>query len=140
MSAMKPGILSSPAAQLMAIEVITELLVSASPQKLGEVLTEHLRELSGARTVMVLAHRKRPDRDSLLHVSPLRRFDLFAPAELDLFCLEHTPGELPFPLLYFRDLPVEGGALRAGITLSLGSAACGRRSDRLAAPVCSDRH
>lgn len=116
MSAMKPGILSSPAAQLMAIEVITELLVSASPQKLGEVLTEHLRELSGARTVMVLAHRKRPDRDSLLHVSPLRRFDLFAPAELDLFCLEHTPGELPYsPDELPADLPLKVVLERAGI-------------------------
>ncbi|MDD2736412.1 MAG: PAS domain S-box protein [Desulfuromonadaceae bacterium] len=86
----------SPAAQLMAIEVISELLISTSPQKLCEALTDHLRELSGARTAIVLAHRPEPNHHELLHVSPLRRAGLFSPTELNLFCFEQSPGELPF--------------------------------------------
>lgn len=87
---------TSPAAQLMAIEVLTELLVSTSPQMLGESLTNHLRELSGARTVMVLAHRPEPEAHELLYVSPLRRVDLLSPAELNVFGFECTPGNLPY--------------------------------------------
>ena len=106
----------SPAAQLMAIEVISELLVSTSPHKLGEALTEHLRELSGARTVMVLVHRSEPESDELLNVSPLRRATLFSPTELNNFCHEKTFGEfivstgkLP------ADHPLQAQLLRAGI-------------------------
>ncbi len=94
---------SSPAAQLMAIEVISELLVSASPHKLGEALTEHLRELSGARTVMVLAHNSEPFFDELLNVSPERRSTLFSPAELNNFSHDVTPVELP---VLTAELPV----------------------------------
>ncbi|MBT0663682.1 PAS domain-containing protein [Geobacter pelophilus] len=96
MSVVKTSRESHAASQLMAIELISGLLVSTSPQKLGEVLTEQLRELSGAKTVMVLAHRPEPAPNELLHVSPLRRADLFSVAELDLFCLEKTPGALPY--------------------------------------------
>lgn len=106
----------SPAAQLMAVEIISQLLVSTSPHKLGEALTEHLRELSGAKTVMVLAHRPEPETDELLNVSPLRRAMLFSPAELDNFCYEKSPEELPFlaeelPLNY----PLRAQLLRVGI-------------------------
>jgi PAS domain S-box-containing protein len=88
----------SPAAQLMAVEVISELLVSASPHKLGEVLAEHVRELSGAKTVMLLAHRPVPATDELLNVSPVRRANIFSPAELDNFCFQKNPGDLPISL------------------------------------------
>ncbi len=74
------------AAQLVAIEVISELLVSTTPQEFSEALTNHLRELSGAKTVMVLVHSSSPAQDTLLHVSPARRADLFSQSELDLFC------------------------------------------------------
>ncbi|HBA87585.1 MAG TPA: hybrid sensor histidine kinase/response regulator [Geobacter sp.] len=80
----------------MAVEVISELLVSSSPQRLGEVLTEHLRELTGARTVMVLAHSDNPSvAHELLNVSPARRAALFTPEELNLFCYRSTPEEIP---------------------------------------------
>ena len=87
---------SSPAAQLMAVEVITELLVTTSPHRLGEVLTEHLRELSGARTVMVLAYRPEHECHEILTVSPMRRATLFSNVELNLFCFNTFPGNLPF--------------------------------------------
>ena len=86
----------SPAAQLMALEVISELLISSSPLRLGEVLTEHLRELTGARTVMVLVHRTDPESHELLNVSPKRRYALFTPDELNDFCFMRSPGALPF--------------------------------------------
>ena len=86
----------SPAAQLMAIEVIAELLVTTSPERLGEVLTEYLRELCGARTVMVLEHRSDPDLDRLLHISPARRANLFSAKEIDGFCFQKNPAELAF--------------------------------------------
>jgi len=86
---------SSVAARLMAIEVISELLINTSPRKLGETLTEHLRELSGARTVMALAHRPEPELDVLLNVSPARRATLFSAGELNEFCSVRVPGPLP---------------------------------------------
>jgi PAS domain S-box-containing protein len=107
---------SSTAAQLMAIEVISELLVSTSPLKLGEVLTGHLRELTGARTVMVLIHRQEPEPDELLYASPLRRAGLFSPSELNCFCTELSPGELPFsPDELPPDHPLKTFLLKAGI-------------------------
>ncbi len=107
---------SSPAAHLMAIEVISELLVSTSPHKLGEALTEHLRELSGAKTVMVLAHRTAPELDELLNVCPARRATLFSPEDLNNFCHEKTPAELP---VLTKELPasdpLHAMLLQAGI-------------------------
>ncbi len=106
----------SPAAQLMAIEIISELLVSTSPQKLGEALTDHLRELTGAKTVMVLAHRSESAEDELLNVSPARRATLFSPTELNNFCHEITTSELPVTLEAFpADHPLHAQLLRAGV-------------------------
>ncbi len=109
--------------QLMAVEVITELLVSTSPQRLGEVLTEHLRELCGARTVMVLSHRPDKETDELLTVSPLRRATLFSADDLNLFCFRKTPEELPFspeelpfsPEELPQNHPLQAPLTRAGI-------------------------
>lgn len=116
MSAKENFFISSTAAQLMAIEVLTELLVSTSPQKLGEVLTNHLRELSGARTVMILAHRPEPELHELLYVSPLRRADIFSPTEFSCFYFEHTPGELPNSTEEFSaDHPLKAVLAKAGI-------------------------
>ncbi|MHB8120627.1 MAG: hybrid sensor histidine kinase/response regulator [Desulfuromonadaceae bacterium] len=108
--------LTSPAAQLMAIEVISELLASTSPHKLGEALTAHLRELTGARTVMVLIHHPEPEADELLYASPLRRNTLFSPTELNNFCHECTPGELPcLPEELSPDHPLYTPLVRAGV-------------------------
>ena len=108
---------SSSAAQLMAIEVISELLVSTSPNKLGEALNEHLRELCGARTVMVFAHRPEPESDELLNVSPARRVFLFSPEELSNFCYKKNPEELPFHTVELpSDHPLQALLLRVGIT------------------------
>jgi PAS domain S-box-containing protein len=86
----------SPASQLMAIEVISELLLSMSPNRRGESLCEYLRELSGAKTAIILVHHPEPELDELLNVSPLRRATLFSPFELNQFCHEKTPEKLPY--------------------------------------------
>lgn len=83
--------LKSPAAQLMTIEMLTGLLVSTSPQKLGDVLVEHLRKLTGARTVMIIAHHGKAGWHELLSVSPVRRRGIFRHEELELFCPENLP-------------------------------------------------
>ena len=90
-----PPSLLPPAAQLMALEVISELLISTSPLTLGQTLAEHLRELTGARTIMILTHQGTPAHHELLNVSPARRATLFSFEELELFCPEHTPGDVP---------------------------------------------
>ena len=85
----------SPTIPLMPIEIISELLVATSSHKLGEVLTEQLRTLSGAGTVMILAHQPEAATDELFHIDPLDRTTLFSPDELTLFRYENTPDELP---------------------------------------------
>ncbi len=104
------------ASQLLAIEVISELLVSTSPQKLCEALSDHLRELTGARTVIILSHRPEPAHDELLHVSPERRKELFTPEELNLFCFEKPPDKLPnTPEELPEQHPLKAKLLQSGI-------------------------
>ncbi|MBU5615308.1 hybrid sensor histidine kinase/response regulator [Geomonas azotofigens] len=107
----------SPAAQLMAVEVISELLVSSSPRELGAVLTEHLRELTGARTVIVLLHDEtRSPMHEVLTVSPQRRASLFTPEELELFCCKRFPEQLPLtPDQFDERHPLYAPLHRAGI-------------------------
>ena len=106
----------TPAAQLMAIEVISELLVSTSPHKLGEKLSEHLRELTGARTVMILIHTDTHPGIELLHVSPSRRAGMLTPAELGLFSPQQCPGTLPrSPGELPADHPLSEPLLREGV-------------------------
>lgn len=94
----------SAASQLIAIEVISELLVSTSPRELAKVLTDHLRELTGAKTAMVLVHQPEPHSCELLHASPSRRASLIPLEAFDLFC----PGKAPADLPYFPDdLPAQ---------------------------------
>ncbi len=88
----EPSLLS---AHLMAMEVISELLASAGPGQLSQKLTEQLRELTGARSVLLLAHSDKPDSHELIGACPLRRATLFSAAELDHFCPLHTPEALP---------------------------------------------
>ncbi len=83
------------AAQLTAIDVISELLVSTTPNDLAKALTNNLHELSGAKTVMVVLNRLQPTPDSPLYVSPPRRETLFLPSELLAFCHESIPDDCP---------------------------------------------
>lgn len=91
-------------------------MLHMDPPLLEEKLTAQLRELTGARTVMLLAHRFEPDTDELLYTSPERRSTLFSSAELNLFCVEKTPGELPFlPEGLSADHPLTAPLQRTGV-------------------------
>jgi PAS domain S-box-containing protein len=103
-------------AQLMAVEIISQILVSARPQDLGNQITGQLRELTGARTVMLLAHNKETDRHELLSVSPKRRSALFAEDELKCLCSASDPDDLPpLPEAVPDGLPIQRVLERAGI-------------------------
>jgi PAS domain S-box-containing protein len=82
-------------AQLMAVEIISQILVSAKPHDLGDQLTEQLRELTGARTSMLLSRNKETDKYELLSVSPKRRSTLFVADELNSLCSVSVPDSLP---------------------------------------------
>lgn len=81
--------------QMMALEIISELLTSTNLADLGQRLTEQLRELTGALTVMLIEHRDHPQLDYLVYACPPRRADIFSVDEINLFCSARTPGELP---------------------------------------------
>ena len=100
----------------MAVEVFSELLAAADASQLGQRLTEQLRELTGARTVMVVTHENAPLSHELLNACPPRREKLFSRAELDLLC----PGTISETVLckvadLAPDDPLRGLLLRSGI-------------------------
>ncbi len=80
----RPPVLAAD--QIMAVEVFSQMLAATDASQMGEKLTEQLRELTGARTVMVIAHEDELDRNELLHACPARRKTLFSAADLDLLC------------------------------------------------------
>lgn len=92
------------AARLTAVEMISALLASTGPEQLGQELTQQLRELTGARTVLLLSHQSHGPAHELIYASPLRRTTLFTTEELRRFRPDRTPGPLP---LFPADLPPE---------------------------------
>ena len=94
---------ATEAEQLMAIDVFAALLASTDPSLLGKSLTMQLQELTGARTVMLIAHTGDTMNHTILNVSPERRSDLFSDEELALFCPECSSGELPRSVEDFAD-------------------------------------
>jgi signal transduction histidine kinase/ActR/RegA family two-component response regulator len=91
----QPFMSATLADQLLAVDVFSELLVSTDPSQFGRRLTEHLRELTGARTVMLIAHPEDGCVHRLIHVCPARRAALFSADELHHFCPGSFPDELP---------------------------------------------
>jgi signal transduction histidine kinase/ActR/RegA family two-component response regulator len=77
---------SSAAEQLLAIEVFTEMLATTDPAELCPRITEQIRELTGARTVMLVAHIGDNEEHKILHTSPMRRKNLFTPVDHKAFC------------------------------------------------------
>jgi PAS domain S-box-containing protein len=90
--------------ELLAVDVFSEQLVSTDPSQVGRRLTEQLRELTGARTVMLIAHLDRGHTHQLVHVCPERRAALFAADELGQLCFSSLFDDLPRRP---ADLPVE---------------------------------
>ncbi|MBJ6726350.1 ATP-binding protein [Geomesophilobacter sediminis] len=104
-------------AQLMAIDIISQLLVSAAPETLGEQLTDQLRELTGAKTIVLMVYDQDLDQPVILSVSPKRRSTIFSAEELDCFCAGSPHDNLPLLVENFPDgLPGKAALSRAGVT------------------------
>ena len=109
----KPVLLAS---KLMALEIISDLLSSASPDQTGRKLTEQIRELTGAHTVMLVVHPESVSPHEVAHICPSRRADLFSPDELEIFCLNRTSEALPrFPGELPSKHPLRAPLLRIGV-------------------------
>src|SRR5512133_1235086 len=66
-----------PAAELTAIEIISGLLVSTVPTEVGQRLAEQLRELTGARTILLIGPTESRSDRGLVAASPGRRATMF---------------------------------------------------------------
>ncbi len=100
----------------MTVEVFTELLAATDASQLSRKLTEQLRELTGAHTVMLVVHRNAAAVHELLYACPPRRAGLLSPDDLGLLCPEHNPGALPYRVAELpSDHPVRASLSRAGI-------------------------
>jgi PAS domain S-box-containing protein len=100
----------------MAVEVFSQLLAATDASQLGQRITEQLRELTGARTAMVIIHRDAPHTHELLHASPPRREVLFSAADLDQLCPENVPEPLPCrPADFPSDHPLRARLLQSGV-------------------------
>ncbi len=104
------------AEQLLAIDVFSELLAATGPRDLGQRLTAQLRELTGARTVLLIAHPAGAAPHTLIHACPERRATLFGAEELGLFCPHTTPTPLPHLTAQLPSAhPLREVLLRAGV-------------------------
>jgi hypothetical protein len=81
--------------QLLAVSVFSELLAAESPGQLAQKITQQLRELTGAHTVLLLAHAESLGPLRLLHASPPRRANLFTPEELAQLCTDGSAIWIP---------------------------------------------
>jgi len=107
---------ASLADQLMAVDVFSNLLASIDPKQLGRRLTEQLRELTGARTVILIAHLGGKDDHGLMYACPARRNAMFTADELGQFHPDRTPGPLPRQTADFPpEHPLSALLLRVGV-------------------------
>ena len=102
--------------QVMMADVFSEILASSDPSRLAQIMTEQMRELTGAHTAILIAHPEGVHSHRVMHVSPARRGSLLTTDELTLFCPDLTR-ELP---LYVKDYhpehPCRLPLLRAGVS------------------------
>jgi signal transduction histidine kinase/DNA-binding response OmpR family regulator len=95
-------------AQVAAMEVISGLLASDNLDELCHQLAEQLRELAGAKTVLLVRHTAASDVHSVIAACPKRRVGLFPSDVLEMLCPSCHPDPLPTRP---EELP-EGNALR----------------------------
>lgn len=89
------------ASQLMVVEIITHLLSTTDPQDQSHKITEQLRELTGAKCVILITHYHKDFQHQLMNVCPKRKEKFFKQIELSIFCPKHYPEEFP---LFIEDL------------------------------------
>ena len=107
---------ASPPDQMKAVEVFAGQLASAAPGEAGQKLTELLRELTGARVVLLLVYSEKAGPQAFHRIFPLSFAGLFSSGEFEQFCsapqtetLQRLTSDIPFgqPL---RDLLARTGA------------------------------
>lgn len=102
--------------QVMMADVFSEILASSDPSRLAQILTEQMRELTGAHTAILIAQPEGVHSHRMMHVSPARRRSLLTADELSLFC----PDLNVVVPLYVKDYPPEHPCrlplLRAGVS------------------------
>jgi len=105
------------AAQWLTAEILSEVLASSGPTDLADKLSEQLRELTGAKTVLVLIHRQADMGHYVLGACPQRRANLFSTTELVLLSPDRTPDPLPSRTADFpQDHPLRAMLDRAGVS------------------------
>jgi len=87
----------------MAVDVFSDLLAATDPAQMGKKLTEQLREVTGAKTVLLVSHEAGSGRHTLIHANPARRSGLFSSRELEILCPTCVPGPLPRSTADFPD-------------------------------------
>ena len=77
----------------MAAAFMSELVSLSNPEALGERLTQQVRELTGAQTILLLQHRSELEECHVLNACPPQRTPLFNESELHDFCSAYSPEE-----------------------------------------------
>jgi len=88
---------------LMAIELFNDIVAVGRMADLSEKICEQLRELCGARTVMLIKHEEPACRYTIAGVSPARRANILSSDELQLFCPKKVAGALCGHVKDFED-------------------------------------
>ncbi len=78
----------------IATSFMAELLANGEESQVAQILTQQMRELTGARTV-ILMHHEHNEACRVLYVCPSRRNGLFTPEEAARLCPVATPETLP---------------------------------------------
>lgn len=109
------------AAQLTAMELISELLASTASGQLQQRITEQIREFTGARTVLLIVYPDRLGLHEAMFACPTRRGSLFSQSEIgDLsrngVQMEVSANSADLPPGH----PLRSPLLRAGIASVLG--------------------
>jgi PAS domain S-box-containing protein len=100
----------------MAVEMISELLAATDLRGLAKNLAKRLRELTGARTVLLVNHRDEPAAHEVVHASPPGRATPLSACDLGHLCVLCEPEALPSnPDELPTDHPLRAPLLRDGV-------------------------
>jgi len=102
--------------QVMMADVFSEILASSDPSRLAQILTEQMRELTGAHTAILVAHPEGVHSHRIMHVSPARRGSLLTADEVRLFCSDLAQVMPLYVKDYHPEHPCRLPLLRAGVS------------------------
>ncbi len=100
-----------------ALAILADVLSSVCPEELGESLTRTLRQLTGARCVLLLSHQEDWEADSRVYATPTDGERMFSSRELRLLCPLRQAAALPCKVADVPDdHPLRPILKRAGVT------------------------